>query len=63
VLVDGLYAGFINPFPLIFTGGITPFLWRPIVGIGALNAPTYTIDVTPFIPLFVDGQAHNISFG
>jgi hypothetical protein len=36
VHVDGFEAGVISPFPLIFTGGITPYLWRPIVSIGAM---------------------------
>jgi hypothetical protein len=31
-------------FPLLFTVGVDPKLWRPIVGIGAYDLPTFEID-------------------
>ena len=44
-----------------FTGAITPNAWRPITSYGALDLPTYFIDLTPFVPVLTDGQPHNIS--
>jgi hypothetical protein len=34
LFIDGKMAGVAWPFPVIFTGGIIPGFWRPIVGIG-----------------------------
>lgn len=57
--IDGILAGVSWPFPVIFTGGIVPGLWRPVVGIDAFDLREDEIDVTPFLPLLVDGNAHN----
>jgi hypothetical protein len=62
VLIDGEFVGAIWPFPLIFTGGICPYLWRPIVSIGAFIVPTYLLNLTPFLPKVLDGKPHEISF-
>lgn len=62
VLVDGDLVGVVWPFPLLFTGGLNPYLWRPIVAIGAFNAPTYVLNLTPFLGKFLDDQAHNVTF-
>ena len=35
--IDGALAGVVWPFPIIFTGGVAPGLWRPIVGIDAFD--------------------------
>lgn len=43
------------------TGGIIPSSWRPITSYGALDLPTYFLDLTPFVPILTDGKAHNIS--
>ncbi|KAJ9642441.1 hypothetical protein H2199_004822 [Coniosporium tulheliwenetii] len=56
--IDGILAGVSWPFPVIFTGGIVSGLWRPVVGIDAFDLREDEIDVTPFIPLLVDGKAH-----
>ena len=32
---------------------------RPITSYGALDLPTYSIDLTPFVPLLTDNQPHN----
>ncbi|KAJ7063314.1 peptide N-acetyl-beta-D-glucosaminyl asparaginase amidase A-domain-containing protein [Mycena amicta] len=61
LLVDGMVAGVAFPYPVIFTGGILPPAWRPITSYGALDLPTYFIDVTPFVPLLTDGKAHNFT--
>jgi hypothetical protein len=52
-------AGVAWPFPVIFTGGIVPGFWRPIVGIDAFELRDDEIDITPFIPLLNDGQPHS----
>ncbi|KAI0320099.1 peptide N-acetyl-beta-D-glucosaminyl asparaginase amidase A-domain-containing protein [Amylostereum chailletii] len=60
-LVDGRVAGAAFPYPVIFTGGIVPTAWRPITSYGAIDLPTYPFDLTPFIPVLTDGEAHNIT--
>ena len=58
LLIDGQLAGVSWPFPIIFTGGIVPGLWRPIVGIDAFDLREHEIDITPWLPLLCDGSAH-----
>ncbi|XXG96921.1 hypothetical protein Hte_003212 [Hypoxylon texense] len=58
VLVDGKLAGVSWPFPILFTGGVDPGAWRPIVGIDAFELPSFEVDVTPWIGFLTDGQAH-----
>ena len=60
VLIDETPAGFIWPVPTIFTGGIVPSLWRPIVSPSAFDLPEYEIDITPFLPILLDGEEHTI---
>jgi hypothetical protein len=62
VLVDNEIVGVVWPFPLLFTGGLNPYLWRPIVAIGAFDAPTYLVNLTPFVGKFVDNKPHNVTF-
>ncbi|KAF8902138.1 peptide N-acetyl-beta-D-glucosaminyl asparaginase amidase A-domain-containing protein [Gymnopilus junonius] len=61
LLVDGQVAGTAYPYATIFTGGIAPTAWRPITSYGALDLPTYFLDITPFVPVLADGHPHNIS--
>ncbi|KZT26436.1 hypothetical protein NEOLEDRAFT_1162094 [Neolentinus lepideus HHB14362 ss-1] len=61
LLVDGQVAGVAFPYAVIFTGGIIPSAWRPITSYGALDLPTYFLDLTPFVPVLADGNPHNIS--
>ncbi|KAA1471171.1 hypothetical protein DENSPDRAFT_96775 [Dentipellis sp. KUC8613] len=61
VLVDGKVAGAAFPYAVIFTGGIVPTAWRPITSYGAIDLPTYFLDLTPFIPVLTDGSPHNIT--
>lgn len=61
VFIDGLLAGVVWPFPIIFTGGVVPGLWRPIVGIDAFDLREDEIDITPWLPLLCDGNAHNFT--
>lgn len=59
--IDGMLAGVAWPFPIIFTGGVVPGLWRPIVGIDAFDLKEDEIDITPWLPLLCDGNAHNFT--
>lgn len=61
LLVDGMLAGAAFPYPVVFTGGILPTAWRPITSYGALDLPTYVLDLTPFVPVLADGAPHNIT--
>jgi hypothetical protein len=58
LLIDGQLTGVSWPFPIIFTGGIVPGLWRPVVGIDAFDLRQHEIDVTPWLPLLCDGASH-----
>ncbi|KAK0128346.1 hypothetical protein ONS95_000319 [Cadophora gregata] len=58
LLIDGELAGAIWPFPTIFTGGISPGLWVPIVGVDAYDLPNFEIDVSPWLGLLCNGKSH-----
>ncbi|GAA5983302.1 hypothetical protein JCM11641_002256 [Rhodosporidiobolus odoratus] len=62
VLVDGTMAGVVYPFPVIYTGGANPLLWRPLASLRAFDIPSFFIDVSPFIPQLTDGCPHEFSF-
>ncbi|KFY48501.1 hypothetical protein V495_01315 [Pseudogymnoascus sp. VKM F-4514 (FW-929)] len=59
ILIDGRLAGVQWPFPVIFTGGVVPGLWRPIVGIEAFDLREYEVDVSPWLGLLSDGASHD----
>jgi hypothetical protein len=61
LLIDGRVAGTAFPYATIFTGGIVPTAWRPITSYGALDLPTYFLDLTPFVPILTDGSPHTFS--
>jgi hypothetical protein len=61
VTVDGQPAGVAPIYPWIFTGGIDPFLWRPIPSVQTLNFVPYRVDLTPFAGLLSNGQTHEIA--
>lgn len=61
LLVDGQVAGVAYPYAVFFTGAIVPPAWRPITSYGALDLPTYYIDLTPFVPILADGNPHNLT--
>ena len=50
VYIDGQLAGVSWPFPVIFTGGVVPGLWRPIVGIDTFDLREHEIDIAFVLP-------------
>ncbi|KAJ3313641.1 hypothetical protein HDV04_001651 [Boothiomyces sp. JEL0838] len=51
--------------PTVYTGGMNPLLWRPIVGIDTFNLPPITFDITPFASLLFQPNSNigfNVSF-
>ncbi|OTA80944.1 hypothetical protein M434DRAFT_17521 [Hypoxylon sp. CO27-5] len=60
IFIDGQLAGVSWPFPILFTGGVDPGAWRPIVGIDAFELPSFEVDVTPWLGLLADGKDHTI---
>ncbi|XP_059298733.1 peptide-N4-(N-acetyl-beta-glucosaminyl)asparagine amidase A-like [Lycium ferocissimum] len=61
--IDGILVGSFVPFPVVFTGGINPLFWEPVVSIGAFDLPSYDIDLTPFLGVLLDDKAHFLSLG
>ena len=61
VTIDGNPAGVAPIYPWIFTGGIDPFLWRPVPGVHTLNFEPYRVDLTPFAATLDDGQPHTVA--
>lgn len=63
VTVDGEMVGSEVPFPVVFTGGINPLFWEPVVAIGAFNLPSYDLELTPFLGKLLDGKVHSFGIG
>lgn len=61
VYIDGMLAGSTYHFPVVYTGGVCFYLWRPVSGIMSFNIPPKRFDITPFLHYFSDGQPHKIS--
>jgi hypothetical protein len=61
VSIDGQPAGVVPIFPWIFTGGIDPYLWRPVPAVQALDFVPYRVDLTPFAGVLSDGQPHRLA--
>jgi hypothetical protein len=61
VSIDGQLAGIAWPYPFIFTGGVNPWLWRPIPAVNAFDMPPQIVDLTPYVGVLNDGQPHTIS--
>lgn len=60
VLVDGVLAGVAWPFPVIFTGGVSPGLHRPVVSVEAFEMREREVDVTAFLPMLCDGGGGHV---
>ena len=61
VSVDGQPAGVAPIYPWVYTGGVDPFLWRPIPGVQTLSFSPYRVDLTPFAGMLDDGQPHTVA--
>mmetsp|Transcript_15991 Transcript_15991/g.22037 ORF Transcript_15991/g.22037 Transcript_15991/m.22037 type:complete len:676 (+) Transcript_15991:32-2059(+) len=61
VFIDGQLAAIAMPFPVIYTGGINPLLWRPLTGMMSFDIPSHRLDLTPFAGVLLDGGVHSIS--
>jgi len=61
VSIDGRPAGIAPVYPWIYTGGIDPYLWRPVPGIQTLNFAPYRVDLTPFASILSDGNQHTVA--
>jgi hypothetical protein len=61
VAVDGRPAGLAQPYPVVYSGGIVPTLWRPIPAVDQFLTLPYDIDLTPFVGELVDGLPHTIT--
>lgn len=61
ITLDGQPAGVAPVYPYIFTGGIDPYLWIPIVGVDTLNFKPYRVNLTPFAASLNDGKPHTIA--
>ncbi len=60
ITIDGKPAGVAPVYPWIYTGGIDPYLWEPIVGVQTLTFKPYRVDLTPFAGVLSDGQPHTV---
>lgn len=63
VFVDDQPAGVAPIFPWVYTGGLDPYLWRPIPGVQTLSFEPYRVDLTPFAGLLDDGASHTVAIG
>ncbi len=61
VAIDGQAAGVVPIYPWIYTGGLDPYLWRPIPGVETLNFKPYRVDLTPFAGILSNGQPHTVT--
>ena len=61
VSIDGKPAGIAPVYPWIYTGGIDPYLWRPVPDIQTLNFAPYRVDLTPFASTLSDGNQHTVA--
>jgi Peptide N-acetyl-beta-D-glucosaminyl asparaginase amidase A len=61
VWVDGQPAGVAPAYPWIFTGGIDPYLWEPVVGVQTLDFVPFRVDLTPFAGTLDDGGTHTVA--
>ena len=61
VSIDGQPAGVAPIYPWIYTGGIDPYLWRPVPGVQTMNFMPYRVDLSPFAGVLSDGAQHTVA--
>jgi len=61
VTIDGVPAGLAPVYPMVFTGGLDPYLWAPIPGVQALEFRPYRVNLTPFASQLANGSPHTIA--
>lgn len=61
VYIDGKLAGASYPYPVIYSGGINPFLWRPLAGTMSFAISPRRFDISPFLHVLTDGKSHSLS--
>ncbi|KAJ3273584.1 hypothetical protein HDV01_004351 [Terramyces sp. JEL0728] len=61
LFVNGKLVSFEPIPPTVYTGGMNPLLWMPIVGIDTFNLPPINFDITPFASWLFEPKA-NIGF-
>ncbi|MGC9122348.1 MAG: peptide-N4-asparagine amidase, partial [Thermogladius sp.] len=59
VYSDGRLVAVTQAFPYIYTGGVLPFLWRPVPAIDTYAFHPFVVDVTSYLPFLVG--THNLS--
>ncbi|MDF2272801.1 peptide-N4-asparagine amidase A [Streptomyces coacervatus] len=60
VSIDRRVAGIASPFPNVWTGGWSPYLWSVIPAPRAFDVRPLTFDLTPFAGELNDGRAHTV---
>lgn len=50
IYIDDILINTIAPEPIIYSGGISPALWKPIIGINAFDIKPLEIDLSAFLP-------------
>ncbi|WP_373559666.1 peptide-N4-asparagine amidase [Streptomyces sp. TLI_55] len=60
VSIDGKVAGIASPYPNVWTGGWSPYLWSVIPAPHAFDVRPLEFDLTPFAGLLNDGRAHKV---
>lgn len=61
ISIDDQPAGVAPVYPWIYTGGIDPYLWRPIPGVQTFDFVPYRVDLTPFAGVLSDGHQHTVA--
>ncbi|WP_338684111.1 peptide-N4-asparagine amidase A [Streptomyces acidiscabies] len=60
ISVDGKVAGIASPYPNVWTGGWSPYLWSVIPSPHSFDVRPLVYDLTPFAGVLDDGKAHKV---